>query len=363
MRASQCVVYSRKRGTWHLKWYEEGKPRRKQLGTIRELPDRRSAEKAAEPFRRLLAKPLKAVPLVSKLWLCRGRKRECRRQYPVPSRRERSWLKVHIVPRWGEQPITDLQAMEVDLWLRSLKLAPKSKVHIRGVISRLWDFAMYCREVPTQPNPMELVKVKGASKRRRKPRSLTVEEFQRFVVHLEEPFRTIALTCVCFGLRISEGLGLRWSDIDWLSSRLTVERGIVRQVEGLVKTEGSAGAMAIDPAMLSVFNSWLQATQFADPTDWIFASPVQLGRLPWSYPRVLQVFYSASEAAGIGKLGTHTMRHTYRSWLDAVGTSIAVQQKLMRHADIRTTMNIYGDVVTDEMSVAHAKVVELALKN
>jgi integrase len=37
------------------------------------------------------------------------------------------------------------------------------------------------------------------------------------------------------------------------------------------------------------------------------------------------------------------MRHTYRSWLDAVGTSIAVQQKLMRHADIRTTMNVYGD--------------------
>ena len=58
---------------------------------------------------------------------------------------------------------------------------------------------------------------------------------------------------------------------------------------------------------------------------------------------------------------THTMRHTYRSWLDAVGTSVAVQQKLMRHADIRTTMNVYGDVGTDEMSTAHSKVVALAL--
>ena len=33
----------------------------------------------------------------------------------------------------------------------------------------------------------------------------------------------------------------------------------------------------------------------------------------------------------------------------------------MRHADIRTTMNIYGDVVTDEMAQAHSKVVRLAL--
>jgi len=55
------------------------------------------------------------------------------------------------------------------------------------------------------------------------------------------------------------------------------------------------------------------------------------------------------------------MRHTYRSWLDAVGTPIAVQQKLMRHADIRTTMNTYGDVVTDEMSRAASKVAGLAL--
>ena len=47
----------------------------------------------------------------------------------------------------------------------------------------------------------------------------------------------------------------------------------------------------------------------------------------------------------IGKVSTHAMRHSYRSWMDAVGTSLAVQQKLMRHSDIRTTMNIYEDVV------------------
>ena len=55
------------------------------------------------------------------------------------------------------------------------------------------------------------------------------------------------------------------------------------------------------------------------------------------------------------------MRHTFRSWLDAVGTSIAVQQKAMRHADIRTAMNTYGDVVTDELVQASGKVAALAL--
>jgi integrase len=208
---------------------------------------------------------------------------------------------------------------------------------------------------------MELVRIMGATKRQRKPRSLTVEEFQRFVAQLNGPFRTIALVCISFGLRISECLGLRWSDVDWLGSRLSVERGIVRQVVGDCKTEYSGRTMAIDSAMQDVLKAWRQQTQFAADTDWIFASPVQLGRLPWSYPRVLSVFYAAGQSAGIGRLSTHTMRHTYRSWLDAVGTAIAVQQKLMRHASITTTLNVYGDVVTDEMATAHSKVVQLAL--
>jgi len=41
--------------------------------------------------------------------------------------------------------------------------------------------------------------------------------------------------------------------------------------------------------------------------------------------------------------------------LDAVRTTVVVQQKLMRHADIRTTMNTYGDVVTTESQEAAPK--------
>jgi hypothetical protein len=44
-----------------------------------------------------------------------------------------------------------------------------------------------------------------------------------------------------------------------------------------------------------------------------------------------------------------------------VGSPMAVQQKLMRHSDIRTTMKVFGDVVRDEMAHAHSKVVGLAL--
>lgn len=113
--------------------------------------------------------------------------------------------------------------------------------------------------------------------------------------------------------------------------------------------------------MIEALKTWKQTAQFCAQVDWIFASPAQLGRLPWSADSVNDAYMKAAPAAGIAHVSTHSMRHTYRAWLDAVGTPIAVQQKLMRHADIRTTMNVYGDVVTDEMAVVCGKVARLAL--
>jgi len=92
----------------------------------------------------------------------------------------------------------------------------------------------------SERNPMELVRIKNTSKRNSTPRSLTVEEFRRFMERLPEPFSTMALMCCCLGLRISECLALRWSDIDWLNGLLLVERGIVCQQVDDVKTASHA---------------------------------------------------------------------------------------------------------------------------
>jgi integrase len=356
------VVFDKRSKTWHFIWWDNGKRRSKRIGSRREFHTKASAWKAAQPLVSAMEGQVSDVSeevLVSELVkLYRAEKMP---QRYSTRRSYESWLKNYILPRWGALSITEMQARPVELWLQSLSVSPKSKAHIRGMLRILWDYAMWRGEVSTQRNPIELVTVKGASKRTRQPRSLTVEEFRKFVQRLGEPVRTIALLCVCFGLRISECLGLKWKDVNWLEGKLGVERAIVQQRVDSVKTIHSQRMMSIDPEILDVLKSWRQIAQFSSDEDWVFASPVKLGRLPVSYPWVWSMFQKAAAKSGIGKLGTHSLRHSYRSWLDAVGTAIAVQQKLMRHSDIRTTLNIYGDVVTDEMSQANSKIAELAL--
>jgi integrase len=172
---------------------------------------------------------------------------------------------------------------------------------------------------------------------------------------LSEPFRTMMQIQLCLGLRVSELLALRWKDVDWIGSKLNVEYGIVNQHLDSVKTHGSCRAIRLEPELLQVLQAWKQQTEFAGSEDWIFASPVKLGRLPISYTTYKTALQNAAGAIGITSIGTHSLRHTYCSWLRAERTDAETRQKLMRHSDPRTTQ-LYGEADTAAMEEAHSRI-------
>jgi integrase len=368
MRARQrsgSVVLDKRIKTWNFFWWEGGKRRSKVIGPMRDYPTKASAWRAAKALRQMVENQVKIssinAPTV-KILVTQYRE-EKMPQRASTRRGYETWLNNHLIPKWGDCELTDLQARPVEMWLDSLKLAPKSKVHIRGLLHVLWDYAMWRGDIPTARNPMELVRVKDASQRVRKTRSLTVEQFRLLLetVGSDVCLRTMLLLAVSFGLRISEVLGLKWRDVDWLRKTIRIERGVVKQIVDDVKSSCSARTMACADELLEVLKHWRQATQFSEAEDWVFASAYKLGRQPLGYTFVWENLGNAARDAGIGHISSHTFRHTHRTWLDSVGTPVGVQQKLMRHADIRTTMNIYGDAATADMRDAHEKVVRLAL--
>ncbi len=309
------VVFDKRRKTWNFLWWEDGKRRSRMIGNLKQFPTKSAAWSAAQSLLRISDEPtIDGAQHGETETLTLSKLAERYQHERLPSRHStarmyRSWLHNHILPKWGNLPVTEIQPRPIELWLRQLNLSPKSKSHVRGMLHLLMEFAMWSGALEISRNPIDLVVVKGATKRTRQPRSLNVDEFRKFVQHLEEPFRTMALLCVCFGLRISECLALKWSDVDWLNSKLRIERAIVRQHVDDVKTVYSQKQMSIDAELLGILKALKQASQFSADGDWLFASPVQLGRLPWSYPYILRVFHKAANSAEIGKLPTHTLRH------------------------------------------------------
>ena len=91
----------------------------------------------------------------------------------------------------------------------------------------------------------------------------------------------------------------------------------------------------------------------------MFANP-QTGR-PYHQDQIQKTHLAtaAAEAGIIGKIGWHTFRHSYRSWLDEAGTPVTVQKELMRHSDIQTTLNVYGQPMAETKRLAQSKLIEM----
>jgi integrase len=357
----------RRRGPEVWVWrYHEDAPSKKGskpavlVGDVKQYPTKADAWKAAECIRMAVSDPVTA-DLVKFGALVDRYIREALPERKGTALRYRSWLVNHIKPRWQDVTLPKVKPLLVETWIKDLQLAPKSKGHVRSMMHILFEWAMRWELMECNRNPMSLLKIKGLTKRAKEPRALSVEELQRLWKHLDDHVRTMSVVDVCLGLRASELFGLRWEDINWKDLRVKIQRSWVYGRIEEVKTEGSEKWLPLDSNLVEVLRrhrSKMEAELLA--TGWIFVNP-STGK-PW-WPHKLLRFHliPAAEKAGIGRIGWHTFRHTYSTLLHAYGTDMKVQQELLRHSDIRTTMNIYTHTVSPALREANSKVVRMVL--
>jgi len=269
----------------------------------------------------------------------------------------RSYISNHIKPRWSGTPLVAVKPLEVAEWLKSLPLSPKTQGQVRALLHLLFEKAMLWGLIELQRNPIELVKVKGTSRRQRKPQIVAPEKFQELVAVLREPYKTMAIVAMCTGMRVSEVLALRWEHIDFKSGIMLVQQGVVNGRIGKVKTEASHDEIPLDPAFTAVLKDW----KGSRTTGLVFPSHVTGGCY---YAGIIQrqILKPKGEEVGVVGLGWHTFRHTYRSLLDETGAPIGVQQKLMRHSNVATTMNVYGNSSLKAKQQANSKVVQMVIR-
>jgi integrase len=74
---------------------------------------------------------------------------------------------------------------------------------------------------------MELVEIKGISKRQKKPIVLAVEQYYQILELLPQPYQMMVVVAQCTGLRAEEVLALEWQDIDFENLSMKVVRAVV----------------------------------------------------------------------------------------------------------------------------------------
>jgi integrase len=77
----------------------------------------------------------------------------------------------------------------------------------------------------------------------------------------------------------------------------------------------------------------------------IFASPYTKGTRPFWPAQLLKTHIKpVAVAAGLPNIGWHSFRHTVSAWGKEAGLGLEDVKTLLRHENIATTSNVYGDI-------------------
>jgi integrase len=348
---------------WVFRWYENTTGKRtykkRTIGSVVELPSRRDAEKAVVSLRininAEVSTPQRVCDLIT----------HYRQHELTPERKAFATIENHLVqcrlyiePRWGQYRLDAVRTMQVEEWLHSLPLAPASKTKLKSAFSVLYSHAVRYEWLTFNP----ISKVRTSSKRLREKDVLSPAEFQALLEQLSVRDRAMVLLAGSTGLRRSEMIALTWTDVNTLTLEVNVLRSCVRNRFGDTKTECSRRPVPLHPLVLAALLEWKEESLYKADADFLFPSIRLNGAKPLSPDSLLKrSIRPALKRAGIvGKqIGWHNFRHSLATNLRAMGVDVKVAQELLRHANSRTTLDIYTRAVSQQKRDANTKLVEM----
>ena len=271
----------------------------------------------------------------------------------------------NISPAIGSIALSELRPRHVDLWMKSLRdrgLGARTVEYAQAVLRRALQFAVEWEILDRNPAAARF----RAAKRKRATSSttkriqfLTPEQARRFLAVIEDkPYRALFTVAITTGLRPEELYGLRWTDVDLESQRLTVNQVLSRTrrkkgepserfLFGPPKTEKSRRTIDFPGFVGNVLLNHelrLKETRALAGPKWRdngLVFPSEVGT-PAEERNVLRRFQKVCAENGLPKLRVYDLRHSHASLLINEGVHPKKIAERLGHSSIKLTMDTYG---------------------
>lgn len=277
----------------------------------------------------------------------------------------RSHVNEHIRPMIGGLKLSQVTTPRVYAFADELKVAGRSAETVRRSVQSLGRIFRYAkgRGLAGQ-NPVADVKLRRSKREAGRVEITTREDLKAILAAAEGRWRSLIVTAMFTGLRISELRGLRWSDVDLKRRLLTVsQRADAWKAIGPPKSESGTRDVPLSPMVLNTLREWRLACPKGE-LDLVF--PSGAGHVEYHSNIVNRGWYPVQVAAGIvvmvdavdeaGKLtkvakaryNFHALRHAAASMFIESRMTPKRVQTIMGHSSITVTFDIYGHLFEDD---------------
>lgn len=256
------------------------------------------------------------------------------------SREAESGLYHHwIKPVIGDKRFSDVAEMDLQRIKSTMlkgKRAPASIKYAFAVISQVWTLATGGGYVST-PSPTKSKNVKPPKFDNERTRHLSPAEVTLLLDGLKKrspQSHDMALMALYAGMRFGEISSLTWRDVDF-------ERGIIT----IRNPKSKKNRVAF---MSSHIRDVLETKSSNGTAGLVFKDENgnRVGRISNVYRQVADELFNDGVKDRLQRVGFHTLRHTFASWLVEDGQSLYAVKELMGHSDFKMTQR-YSHLAPD----------------